>query len=246
MKILQYVALSILTVLTGFQVKADWTSVKFTDRVNTAVQNGNVGTWTEKITKVQPRPFNSGWTSVNFIDRVNAWQERVPAKVAPVKQLEAVSVDTMPQDLVFVEDNAGSFIEKAKIMVAQAKDLALDAVKNAYSSPATQGVIKNIQDNKKLVAGFVVGATALYGGYKLYTYMTNKKPVNLETSSIEQEEFFQKQYRSLMSNKASSHNKTAKLVNSMNSEAQISTVLSNATGLLPAGKSLKYYKPSRS
>lgn len=240
MKILRYVLLSILTLLPGFQVKADWTSVKFIDRVNTAVQNGNAGTWTEKITKAQPRPLNSGWTSVNFIDRVNAWQERMPAKVIQAPQIETSPIGAQEMVSAPAVEAPASFVEKAKAVVVSAKDMAYEAVKNAYTSPVTQDVVKNLKDNKKLVAGLVVGATALYGGYKLYSYFTKSSPVDVSAQISEQERLFQERYKQFVAK-----SKTAKVVSSMNAEAQIGTILSYAPGEMPATAKLTPYRPAR-
>ncbi|BDC34218.1 hypothetical protein Noda2021_01760 [Candidatus Dependentiae bacterium Noda2021] len=221
MKILSYKLFGGLMLLTAFAAQAGW-------------PNGNV------VNKVRPRSVNSGWTSVNFIDRVNAWQERVPVKATQSPQVEPSVIGVQEVVVSPIAQAPTSFVEKAKALMINAKDMALDAVKNAYSSPITQDVVKNIQDNKKVAIGFVVGATALYGGYKLYSYLRKSSPSELSADISKQEKVFQANYARCMKK-----SKTAQLVSSLNSEAQTASLFNHIPGSLPDGAQLKPYVSSR-
>lgn len=226
MKTLRITTISLIALLSALSIRADWTSVKFIDRVNTAVQNGNIGPAMQPIIE-KARPLSSGWTSVNFIDRVNAWQERMPKKPMVV-QAEPVIMQ-QPQELVQspIATNHISFAEKAKALFTNTKNITVNMVKNAYNSDATQNLLKSVQANKKVIAGVAVGTVALYGAYKFYSYVTDssKKEIASDESAM-QEQLFQEQYQKLNSKQA------RLLVQSMNEEAQTSIIMQNQPGAL--------------
>ncbi|MFZ5953988.1 MAG: hypothetical protein ACOYT8_02680 [Candidatus Dependentiae bacterium] len=248
MKILQSIIIG-LAVLVG-SAQADWTSVKFIDRVNTAVKNGNVGPqWVPVAPKINPAP--SGWTSPKFIDRVNAWQERMPKRelTSVTEVIQPKEIVSMQQEAVnFTEVEKNSLAEKAKWLVNNAKDVASNLIKNVYDNATMQNVLTKAQDNKKVITGVALGAAVLYGGYKLYSYITKpSKSIVYDTDNNAQEEAFQKRYEQLThKQEVVSSNKATQIVSSMNQQAQMPAMMKNVNGILTEQSRLQNYhaKPS--
>lgn len=236
-----------LAVLAG-SAQADWTSKKFIDCVNTAVKNGNVGPqWVPVAPKINPAP--SGWTSPKFIDRVNAWKERMPKRelTSVTEVIQPKEIVSMQQEAVnFTEVEKSSLAEKAKGFVNNAKDLASNMIKNVYDNATMQNVFTKVQDNKKVITGVALGAVVLYGGYKLYSYVTKpSKSIVYDTDNNAQEEAFQKNYEQLASNSSSIY-KIAQIVSSLNQQAQMPAMMKNVNGILTEQSRLQNYhaKPS--
>ncbi len=235
--------LVLLATLVG-TVQADWTSVKFIDRVNTAVQNGNKGPADWVAAKGAPTYQHSAWESPQFIDRVNAWKERVqhstheaPASVAQM------SADNVTNNVV-----AGEYqttLERLKDCMSTVKTTTIKAAKKAYDSQAVQHILAQVHEHKKLIAGVAVGAVALYGGYKLISHFAKKHPANSADDLAKEEKAFQAEFEELMRNSSGSltpSDSTKTLVSSMNKQAQMPSMMKNVNGMLTEQSRLLPYK----
>lgn len=214
--------------------RADWTSVKFIDRVNTALQNGNKGPANWVVSKPAPTYQHSAWESPKFIDRVNAWKERVQHTT---NTAQALSTEVPAENVVnnVVTQEHQSILEQLKQFMSTIKTTAVENVKNAYDSKAVQHALAKMHEHKKLIAGVVVGTAAIYGGYKLISHFAQKHSESNVDDLAVQEQVFQAQFEQLTRNSSGSllpTDSTKALVSSMNKQAQLPSMMKNVNGML--------------